>query len=182
MATIYIHRRKDIEDPFLNVFYVGCTIKPHRPYCKNRSKKWHLAAQNGYDVEILKENLPIEEAWQEEKRLIMFYGRKDLGLGNLVNMTNGGKGTEKCLWGKGESNGMYGKRHTEEAIKKMSQNRKLGFTEEKRKEISVRAAKMYKGEGNPMYGRKHSEETKRKIGLKSKERNAIQNALNARKK
>ena len=172
MAIVYIHRRKDIQDPFLNVFYVGCTTKKDRPYSKNRNKEWHLVSKNGYEVEILQECPSIEDARKEEKRLISFYGRKDLKLGNLVNMTNGGKGTEKCLWAKGETNGMYGKNHTEESKKKMSENQKLNFNEERRKEISVRAS-LRTGEKNSMYGRKHSEETKRKIGLKSKERNAI---------
>lgn len=37
----------------------------------------------------------------------------------------------------------------------------------------------HKGEGSAFYGKKHTEETKRKIGIKSKERNAILNALKA---
>ena len=42
---------------------------------------------------ILKENLSEQEAFANEKELIKFYGRKDLGTGILMNWTDGGEGT-----------------------------------------------------------------------------------------
>ena len=42
---------------------------------------------------ILKENLSEQEAFTHEKEMILFYGRKDLGTGILMNWTDGGEGT-----------------------------------------------------------------------------------------
>lgn len=103
MATIYLHRRLDISDSFKNVFYVGITkhdaIKKHlcyRPYGKTRSKEWKNLVNNEldgkYNVEILYTNISVEEAYKKEVDLISFYGRSDLGEGQLVNKSDGGKG------------------------------------------------------------------------------------------
>jgi group I intron endonuclease len=74
----------------------------------------------------------------------------------------------------GEKNGMYGKKHTDESKKKMS-NPKFGqnngmygkkHSEETKKKISDKLI----GEANPFYGKKHSEETKQKISETAKKR------------
>ena len=41
---------------------------------------------------FLKENVSEREAWDYEKEMIQFYGRKDLGTGILRNMSDGGEG------------------------------------------------------------------------------------------
>ena len=41
---------------------------------------------------FLKENISEREAWDYEREMIQFYGRKDLGTGILRNMTDGGEG------------------------------------------------------------------------------------------
>ena len=41
---------------------------------------------------FLKENVSEKEAWNYEREMIQFYGRKDLGTGILRNMTDGGEG------------------------------------------------------------------------------------------
>ena len=65
---------------------------------------------------------------------------------------------------KGEKNPMYGKHHTEEARKKISEgNKGKKYSEEAKKKISD--AK----KGKP--GKPHSEEAKKKIGIASKLRN-----------
>jgi len=76
----------------------------------------------------------------------------------------------------GEKNGMYGKTHTEEIRKKLSEIHKgnsyrKGYkaTEETRKKISENA-KLKIGEKNPFFGKSHTEETKQKIKEKSKGR------------
>ena len=46
-----------------------------------------------YKIEVLFDNLTWNEACQIEQYLIKYYGRKDLKLGSLVNMTDGGDGT-----------------------------------------------------------------------------------------
>jgi len=44
------------------------------------------------EVKIVYNNLTIEQAQNYERKLITQYGRADLGLGPLTNMTNGGEG------------------------------------------------------------------------------------------
>ncbi len=97
MAIVYIHRRKDIKDPFLNVFYVGIGKNMQRAYHKRKSDRsdfWRkIVAKSGYTIEITHTNLHWEEACAIEKYLICLYGRRDLKLGNLCNLTNGGDGS-----------------------------------------------------------------------------------------
>jgi hypothetical protein len=94
MAIVYIHRRKDIEDPFLNVFYVGIGNKKTRSKSlEGRTNHWfNIVNKYGYTIEITHDNICWEEACSIEKYLISFYGRKDLGDGKLINLTDGGDG------------------------------------------------------------------------------------------
>jgi hypothetical protein len=99
MAIVYIHRRLDVEDNFMNVFYVGIGKSEKR--AKNTQKRkefWNnIVNKHGYKIEITHKNVCWEEACSIEKYLISFYGRKDLGLGNLCNMTDGGDGAYKAV-------------------------------------------------------------------------------------
>jgi predicted transcriptional regulator with HTH domain len=94
MAIVYIHRRKDIEDTFLNVFYVGIGSKKTRAKSlEGRTSNWfNIVNKHGHNIEITHENICWEEACAIEKYLISFYGRKDLKKGKLVNLTDGGDG------------------------------------------------------------------------------------------
>lgn len=143
MAVVYIHRRKDIEDPFLNVFYVGIGKSEKRAYQINsrRNEFWSKVKDKyGITVEITHKDILWEEACAIEKYLINFYGRRNIESGNLCNLTDGGDGA-------------FGVIHTKETKKKYSERSK--------------------GSNNPMYGKskelspnwgkKHSEETKKKI-------------------
>lgn len=180
MAIVYIHRRKDIQDTFLNVFYVGIGKFESRSRDKRcRSYHWNnIVSKHGYEIEITHKELCWEESCAIEKYLISFYGRNDLGLGKLVNMTDGGDGklnnivTEKQKIHLSKIN--KGKKHTEESKKKMSESRKgktwnLGkkMSDETRQKLSLahtgkkyseeRIAQMritFGGKNNPMYGRK----------------------------
>jgi hypothetical protein len=91
MAIVYQHRRMDTNE----VFYIGIGNKIKRAYSKdNRNNHWHNVVNKvGYSVEITHKDIIWEEACSIEKYLISFYGRRDLGLGNLVNMTDGGDGS-----------------------------------------------------------------------------------------
>lgn len=86
----------------------------------------------------------------------------------------------------GESNPFYGKTHSDETLRLMSQIKKEyfnGLTPEERKQIHGNPGElngMYgwdrSKEKNPMYGRKHSESTRQKISRKASERIVSDNA------
>lgn len=86
---VYVHRKATTGA----VFYVG---KGHgrRAWAKHgRSKVWaNTAKKHGYTVEIVFSWLQEWAALEIESDLIAFHGRKDMGLGCLVNGTDGGDG------------------------------------------------------------------------------------------
>jgi hypothetical protein len=88
MAVVYTHTRLDNG----SVFYVGIGTE-NRAYDKrSRSDYWkRVVNKHDYRVDITHTGLTYEEACSIEKYLICFYGRSDLGLGALVNMTDGGE-------------------------------------------------------------------------------------------
>tara|TARA_R110000803_G_C11754919_1_gene293039 strand:+ start:58 stop:420 length:363 start_codon:yes stop_codon:yes gene_type:complete len=90
MAVVYQHRRNDTNE----IFYIGIGKSKDRASKKsNRNDYWHnIVDKYGYTKEILVSDISWDEAVKEEIRLINKYGRKDLGKGNLVNMTRGGEG------------------------------------------------------------------------------------------
>jgi predicted GIY-YIG superfamily endonuclease len=90
MAIVYRHIRLDKNE----VFYIGISKNNDRPYSKHRrSNFWkNIVNKTDYEVEILFDDLSWEDACEKEKEFIKLYGRKDLGLGPLVNMTDGGDG------------------------------------------------------------------------------------------
>lgn len=97
-------------------------------------------------VEILKHDCTENEAFELEQKLIKLIGTKwnipEVPKGPLCNMSSGGEGFTPCddLRSKysrpGELNGMYGKKHTEESKKKISENSK------KLKHSNITRAKM----------------------------------------
>ena len=135
MAYVYRHIRIDKNEPF----YIGIgkddTYK--RAYQSSKTKRsdfWHNIASRGYEVEILMDNLTWEQACEKEKEFISIYGRKDLGQGSLVNLTNGGDGAieiskesiesiRKKLTGLKQSE--YTKNKRKETLKKVWQNEDL---------------------------------------------------------
>ncbi|HSA76880.1 MAG TPA: NUMOD3 domain-containing DNA-binding protein [Nitrosarchaeum sp.] len=134
MAVLYRHLKPNGE-----VFYIGIGNDIKRAYSvRGRNKFWkRVHAKYGYEVEILKCDLIWEDACELEKTLISWYGRADLGLGTLTNLTNGGDGQEnpseetrqKMRDAKkdigGESHYFYGKPKTEEHKQKLREA-KLG--------------------------------------------------------
>jgi len=84
--VVYLHRKKTDN----SIFYVGMgNLK--RAYSKQRSKWWNRVVDKyGYVIEIYKNGLTQEEAFELEIELINKYGRIDLGNGQLINQTKGG--------------------------------------------------------------------------------------------
>ena len=147
---VYIHRKKTDN----TIFYVGIG-EPKRAYVKyNRSSLWNNTVnKHGYYVEVILEGLSQEDACDIEIYLINKFGRKDLSLGALVNLTEGGEGIVNA---------------SEETKRKISEAQKgntawLGrkHSEETKKRMSI----AQKGHTNGL-GRIHSKETKKKISDK----------------
>jgi hypothetical protein len=94
MAYLYRHIRLDKNEPF----YIGIGSDEYknceRAYSKfYRNKHWNnITNIASYEVEIIAEDLTWEEACKKEIEFIKLYGRSDLKLGTLVNMTDGGDG------------------------------------------------------------------------------------------
>lgn len=86
---VYLHRKATNGE----VFYVG-KGSGNRAWSKgNRSKFWKDTANKyGFTVEIYIVNVQEWYAYEVERELIAYYGRRDKGTGTLVNMTNGGGG------------------------------------------------------------------------------------------
>lgn len=157
---LYRHIRLDSQEPF----YIGIGTKPdynvrsherqyHRAYVKaKKSTFWkNITSKTDYEVEILMESDDYDFIKQKEIEFIALYGRRDLGLGTLVNMTDGGDGVSNKVLSKETRDKMsksaMGKKASDETKAKLSLASKGRMhTEEtilKFKEISL------KGEDNP---------------------------------
>jgi len=176
---IYRHLKPDG-----TVFYIGMGSNIKRPYSKrNRNNYWkNIINKYGYEVQILSQNLSKKEVCDLEILLIEYYGRIDLGLGTLVNMTKGGdgvldiseetkkkkrqsqigkggmKGKDNPMYGKtGELNPNYGSKRTKEQRLNM-----------RKSQIGKHKGELnhmwgLKGKNSPNYGKKRTEEQKQKL-------------------
>lgn len=114
---VYQHIRPDKNE----VFYVGIGGED-RPYERiGRNRYWHniVALNSNYEIKILFEGLSWSQCCIKEKWFIKLYGRKDLGLGTLCNLTDGGEGA-------------FGRVFSDEALKRIGKHsrervRKRGY-------------------------------------------------------
>lgn len=176
-------------------FYVGLGKKRrmdrHIEYAiyKDKYQKKNKTLKDNIILKILKnniepiryklyENITLESARRLEKYLIKLIGRRNLGVGTLANLTDGGEGMvgfiysesqiekrreiSKKLWLDGifdnrdltgEKNGFYNKKHTEE-------------TKEK---IKTTIGNSRKGEKNANYGNKWTNDQKELASKRQKE-------------
>jgi hypothetical protein len=127
--------------PCGEVFYIGIgnTAKYKRAYENGvrRSVYWQNKVKKypNYEIQILTKGLTKAEASGIEVDLIAWYGRENLGLGTLVNLTDGGEGIVGYKHSKeqltimserqrGELNHFYGKTFTQEHRDKISNSNK----------------------------------------------------------
>lgn len=196
MAIVYEHLRNDTNE----VFYVGIGKEEGRAYIKDgRNPHWkNIVNKVGYTVNIIHKDIEHEEAKKIEMLLIEKYGRKNLGTGNLVNLTDGGEGgsgivvseetrqkMSEALKGrtfseetkqkmseaqKGDKHHMFGKTRSEESKQKTSEAMK-GRTH--RKESKQKISEAMKGEKNPNFGKTFSEEVKDNMAKGAKHRKNV---------
>lgn len=120
MSIVYRHRRLDT----FEVFQIGIGKTEKRAYSKKNRNKWwkNIILKTEYSVEIIIEDVSWKEAQEVEVLLISEYGRRDLGLGNLVNLTNGGEGTQGIIVSDKTKQNMSisatGRKHSNEAKEK----------------------------------------------------------------
>lgn len=88
---VYIHKKKTTGE----VFYVGKGKNWRATNKTQRNKFWkRIVQKHGLIVEIVEKDIQEWYAHELEKSLISYYGRRDQGRGTLVNLTDGGEGSE----------------------------------------------------------------------------------------
>jgi len=169
MAIVYQHHRIDTNQ----IFYIGIGKSEKRAFDKkSRGKTWRDYIKNHeYSIKILYDNISWEEACEIEKKLIKEIGRRDLGLGPLVNLTDGGDGTPNLSEesrvkmasqkGKfGELNSFYGKKHSGDLSRFGIQNKGKTTWMKGKKHSEKSLDKISKSQ----LGKTLSNETKKKLG------------------
>jgi hypothetical protein len=152
----------------------------HNSFKKNKIQSLKKKNIKIFSIKI-SENLNEKDSFDLEISLIKKIGRRDLKLGPLTNLTDGGDGrtniivseeTKRKISESKKSQNLHNK-HTESTktlLKKINQGENNPFygkhhTEEAKEEHSLRVS----GVNHPMWGRKHDDETIQKI---KKNRNA----------
>lgn len=167
---LYQHIRLDTNE----VFYVGIGTKRRRDKNNSyeransmfsRSKFWRaIVGKTGFKVEILLESNDYQWISDKEVEFIKRIGRRNLGLGTLCNLTDGGSGiknpSEEARMAMGSA--MRGKHHSEETKKK------IGIYSKGKPNVM----KNIKGKSHPNFGKRRTEEVVRRQSerLKGKKR------------
>ena len=89
LKVVYLHKKETDG----TIFYVGMGELKRAFNTGSRNDWWtRTYAKHGRIVDIVAKDLSIEDAYELEVFLISEIGRKDKGLGSLVNLDDGGEG------------------------------------------------------------------------------------------
>jgi hypothetical protein len=177
---LYRHIRLDTNEPF----YIGigtsslkanCYSRKYaRAYSKTRrSNFWYsIINKSGYKVDILFESTSLVEIKLKETEFIKLYGRRNLGLGTLINLTDGGELNDNIIVSEAKKEKLRlankGLKHPKwrNEIKSKAQGgenhwtRKKKFSEEAKINMSEAQKKLYKkGYISPRLGKSNSKES-----------------------
>lgn len=158
-------------------FYIGKgksqRLNDHTSLCTHnpfKARKIAKIERSGAEIICInkKSKLTEKQALDLEINLIEKIGRRDMKLGPLINLTDGGEGLtnpskltrEKIGKASIGRQAFLGKTHTDEA------KRKIGlastgriFSDKTRKKMSLNM----KGDRNPFFGKQHTEQTRERI-------------------
>jgi hypothetical protein len=86
---VYMHLKATTKEPF----YVGKGQDGRAWDFTQRNRFWNrIAKKHGVEVVIVQDGLQQWASFELEREMIALHGRRNLGLGPLVNLTDGGEG------------------------------------------------------------------------------------------
>lgn len=116
------------------IFYIGKGKGYRAKSLHRRSERWHnYVIKYGYTIAYIEENLTQEQSFLAEIHYIKYLGRKDLGIGELINMSDGGVGGNN---NKGRKLPEEWRRKISEANKRRKGEKRKPLSEEVKNKIS----------------------------------------------